>query len=301
MKESLAIAERVFPANSPEVARRTAEVGNKLRNAGFHADAIEYRERALDLARKNNLETQPFFISILCNTALDYGSSGERERALSMLERCLAMRIARLGADHPENIATQNNIGAYAIALGDVDQAYDVLSSAFEQAGEALPEAAISRLAVEINYAITLWHRGHADQALPIMESVLARMMASFGDNSPPAKRARSILARLRLENGEPIIAKKLIEQSFGGLTPVWRADATLWAAEIALALGNMAEAETYANESLALRQSLKDFTPWQVAEAQWAFARATDDQALLTLASNEFLALPPNHFRFSQ
>ena len=296
--KSLEVTQLSYPKNHHMIARRLAEVGNKYRNIGEHDKAIKFREDALEIASKSGLKHDPFFIGILCNTALDYGSTGHHAKAVEMLKRCLNMRIDRLGADHSENIATQNNIGAYAIALGNVDDAQNVLGDAYTRAQTALPEAAVSRLAVEINYAISLWHSGKAENAQPIIQSVLTRMEGAFGMESPPAKRARAILARLALENGDLQRAKALSKQSFGGLTPVWNADANLWAAEIALADGDLNAAAEYAKTAFSERQTVKDFTDWQIAEAQWIYGLATSNENAIKTAKETLQNLPKHHLR---
>ena len=288
----------LLPENDPQIGHSLAELGNLMRLNGDHAGAIETRERALAIAKQHHLEMKPSFIKARCNIALDRASLGQFDDAMQSHRQCLEMKRIRLGDDHPEVVSTLNNIGILAISLGDLDTAEPAMTDAYQLALEIFPRGAITALGTRINYAVMLWHSGQPVEARNILEGVVADMEASLGVGNPATNRGRSILARVVLELGQARTADQLMSQSLAGLTPYWNADALLWAAEIALALGRTTEAANLADESFKLRSSLPEFTPWQVAEALLIRSLATGDEKAASSAREQFASLPQRHFR---
>ncbi|MEE9311340.1 MAG: tetratricopeptide repeat-containing protein kinase family protein, partial [Planctomycetota bacterium] len=290
----------VVRPNDPWVmVRSLGNVGNGLRDEGKAHEAMTISLEALALAEKNGERLAPDILALRCNLALDYISLGMDEKARPAQKECLNLSIERLGVDHPNNVGYYNNLGSLDIKAGRLREAEKIFVIAVALAENKLSETSLIRLAAEINYSTVLWQSGRATQSASRMESVLVRMESTFGKEHPASNRVRSILGRVTLDLDQPALATSLITQSMEGLSPAWRADATLWLAECKLKLGDKTEAEILVRESLELRQSNPFFTPWQIAEASYILALATNDTEMRASAKNLFqTVLPEIHFR---
>lgn len=287
------------PNDKGALARSLGNVASGYRAERNIEESANYHEQALAMAEANDERLAPEILTIRCNLALDYGTLGRYEQARAAQKICSDLTIERFGAEHPSNVANLNNLGALDIGLGELVAAEETYAKALRIAEEKLPPKSIERMAVEINYAVVLWHSGRSRTAEENLRELLERMESSVGAVHPASGRVRSLLGRVILEHGDAAVAKRFIENSLQGLTPYWRSDALLWIAEANISLDNRAEAQQQASESLALRKSIPHFANWQIAEAELALAQATDDAKLLNRAENQFRRdLPSGHFR---
>ena len=293
---------QVRPDDKQALARSLGNVASGYRAERNIKESAAYHEQALAIAESNNERLAPEILTIRCNLALDYGTLGRHEQARATQHVCNALTVERFGADHPANVPNLNNLGALDIRLGDLTAAEETYREALRIATEKLPELALERMAVEINFAVVLWHSGRLDEAETTLSDLLERMARSVGPTHPASGRIRSLLGRVILERGDAEAANRLIEESIQGLTPYWRSDALLWLSEANIALTNLPDAAEQALESLELRKTIPHFTDWQIAEAELAVAQATNDEELSDRAAEQFRgALPANHFRRKQ
>jgi tetratricopeptide (TPR) repeat protein len=293
---------QVKPDDKQALARSLGNVATGYRAERNIVESAAYHEQALAVAELNNERLAPEVLTIRCNLALDYGTLGRHEQARAAQHVCNELTVERFGVDHPANVANLNNLGALDIRLGNLVAAEEAYLEALRIAESKLPAMSLERMAVEINFAVVLWHSGRIDDAETNLRDLLERMARSVGSSHPASARIRSILGRVVLERGDARTAKGLIEDSIQGLTPYWRSDAMLWLSEANMALSNPSDAAEQARESLELRKSIPHFTDWQIAEAEFALARATDDEKLLNRAAEQMRhKLPTNHFRRSQ
>ena len=296
------ITLQVRPDDKQALARSLGNVAAGYRAERNIEESAAYHEQALAVAESNNERLAPEILTIRCNLALDYGTLGKNERARAAQHACNQLTVERFGVDHPANVANLNNLGALDIRLGDLVAAEETYLEALRIAEAKLPAMSLERMAVEINFAVVLWHSGRLDDAETNLRDLLERMARSVGPSHPASGRIRSILGRVVLERGDAGTAKGLIDDSLQGLTPYWRSDALLWLSEANLALGNSPGAADQARASLELRKSIPHFTDWQIAEAELALARATGDERLLNRAAEQMRqTLPANHFRRRQ
>ena len=290
---------QVKPEDKQALARSLGNVASGYRAERNIEESAAYHEQALAVAESNNERLAPEILTIRCNLALDYGTLGRHDQARAAQHVCNALTVERFGADHPANVANLNNLGALDIRLGELVAAEETYIEALRIAEEKLPDLALERMAVEINYAVVLWHSGRLEEAETNLRDLLERMARSVGPTHPASGRIRSLLGRVLLERGDAETAIRLIEESIQGLTPYWRSDALLWLSEANIALGNSSDAAEQALESLELRRTIPHFTEWQIAEAELALAQANSDEELFSRAVEQFgQDLPANHFR---
>ena len=289
----------VRPDDRAALARSLGNVAAGYRAERNIGESARYHEQALAMAEANDELLAPEILTIRCNLALDYGTLGRHQDALAAQERCNELTAERLGIDHPANVPNLNNLGALDIRLGNLVEAELTYLEALRIAEAKLPPMALERMAVEINYSVVLWHSGRAAEAEDRLRNLLNRMERSVGAEHPASGRVRSILGRVILEIGDAGTAGRFIENSLEGLSSYWRSDTLLWLAETKLAMDEQGIAAKLARESLSLRRSIPHFTDWQIAEAEFVLARATNDADLLNAAADTFRReLPAGHFR---
>jgi serine/threonine-protein kinase len=289
----------VRPNDRAALARSLGNVATGYRAERNIEESARYHEQALAMAEADDEILAPEILTIRCNLALDYGTLGRHEDALIAQERCNKLTIERLGIDHPANVPNLNNLGALDIRMGNLGEAELAYLEALRIAEAKLPPTALERMASEINYCVVLWHSGRTADAEDRLRDLLDRMETSVGAAHPASGRVRSILGRVILERGDAETGSRFIENSIDGLTPYWRADALLWLAEARLAMDEREIAAELARESLSLRRSIPHYTNWQIAEAEFVLARATNDTALLNAVADTFdRELPAGHFR---
>lgn len=290
---------QIRPDDKQALARSLGNVAAGYRAERNIEESAAYHEQALAVAESNNERLAPEILTIRCNLALDYGTLGKHEQARAAQRVCNDLTVKRFGADHPANVPNLNNLGALDIRMGELVAAEETYLEALRIAEKKLPPMSLERMAIEINYAVVLWHSGHVEDAEKNLRDLLERMTRSVGRSHPASGRIRSILGRVLLEHGDAKTSIRLIEESIEGLTPYWLSDALLWLAEANNTLENRAEAVKQATESLELRRSIPHFTGWQIAEAELALAQATDDAELYSRAAEQIRKeLPENHFR---
>ena len=290
---------RVRPRDKGALARSLGNVAAGYRAERNIEESARYHEQALALASENNELLAPEVLTIRCNLALDYGTLGLHDKALAEQKKCNDLTVERLGFDHPANVSNLNNLGSLDLRMGNLVDAEQTYLEALRIAEEKLPAMSLERMASEINYAVVLWHSGRAAVSAERLRDLLPRMEQSLGADHPASGRVRSILGRVILERGDTVRALRFIENSLQKLTPYWRSDALLWLAESNLAAGNWDAATEQARESLEIRKSIPHYTDWQVAEAEFALAVLTNDEAGRDAALRVFERdLPRQHFR---
>lgn len=289
----------IRPDDTGALARSLGNVASGYRAERNIEESANYHERALTISEENGERLAPEILTIRCNLALDYGTLGRHEKALTTQSDCNELTVERFGIDHPANVPNLNNLGALDIRMGRLVEAEQTYREALRIAEDKLPLMSLERMAVEINHAVVLWHSGRSDEAEARLRNLLTRMERSVGAAHPASGRVRSLLGRVILDNGDADSAKRFIENSLQGLSPYWRSDALLWLAEAKVSLGEKGDAIDFVNESLQLRNSIPHFTEWQVAEAEFVLGMATDNLDLLNRAEAKFQkVLPDNHFR---
>lgn len=289
----------IRPSDTAAIARSLGRLASGLRAEGEIEKAVVVSERAVAIAESNNEFLAPEIISIRCALALDYGTLGRYDDAYKDQKLCIDQTRERLGATHPWNVWYLNNLGALDLRKGRLAEAEKSFSAARSIASERLPERSIGRLAAEINYAVVLWQSGKIDGVAKQLQGILQKMEESVGAAHPSSARIRSILGRVLLETGDIATATRFLENSIVSLSDDWLSDALLWTAEANLAAGDNEAAALHAGRSLAYREENAKFTSWQVAEASYVLARASNDLDAIRAAKAVFdRDLPARHFR---
>ncbi|MBX3055397.1 MAG: tetratricopeptide repeat protein [Anaerolineae bacterium] len=196
-RRALAIDEKVYGPDHPDVARDLNNLGTLLQAEGDLAGARPYLERALAIREKALGSHHPDVTQSLNNLGMLLQDEGDLAGARPYLERALAIFEKVLGADHP-NIATlNNNLGLLLKAEGDLAGARPYLERALaideKVYGPHHPEVATDLN----NLGMLLKDEGDLAGARAHLERALAIFEKALGPNHPNTRTVRNNLANL--------------------------------------------------------------------------------------------------------
>ena len=130
-ERALAIAEKVYGPEHPEVAIRANNIGQILQDQGDLAEALKYTQRALAIDEKALGPEQPQVAIFANNIGTILQAQGDLAGALEYMKRALAIGEKVHGPEHPDVAIRANNIGQILQDQGD-------LAGALEYAKRAL-------------------------------------------------------------------------------------------------------------------------------------------------------------------
>ena len=129
-ERALAIDEKSFGPNHPNVARDVNNLGLVYKALGNLIAARAAFERALTISEKAFGPNHPNIATLVNNLGTVYQDLGDLPAARAAFERALATFEQILGAEHPNIAIFVNNLGGVYQALGDLPAA----RAAFERA-----------------------------------------------------------------------------------------------------------------------------------------------------------------------
>ncbi|HYF61865.1 MAG TPA: tetratricopeptide repeat protein [Herpetosiphonaceae bacterium] len=213
-EQSFTICQKVFNADSLEVAQSMYVFANVLNDLGEYPQAQQLFEQALHIRESvlgsNHIETA----YSLNNLATLFIRLGSYEAARPLLERSLAIREANHGLDDPKTTLSLNNLAVLFIKLGNYGSARllleRVLATREATLGPNHPNTAISLS----NLASLLSSIGNYAAAQPLLERALTIREATFGPNHPETAASLNNLGSLFSTIGDYAIARPLLEQA---------------------------------------------------------------------------------------
>ena len=150
---------------------------------------------------------------------------GQPGRAAGYLQRALAGRLRVLGADHPQTLASRNNLAAAYEAAGDLGRAIPLyeqtLADQLRVLGADHPDTLTSRN----NLAAAYQAAGDLGRAIPLYEQTLADCVRVLGADHPDTLTSRNNLAYAYEAAGDLGRAIPLYEQTLADQLRVLGAD----------------------------------------------------------------------------
>ena len=145
----------------------------------------EWLERQLeqeitDAAAAGQHDTEYRLMSALGGLHRDQGNYG---RALPLYEDCLARSRRILGEDHPDSLASLNNVASVCLSIGEYDRALHLYEECLAKRSKILGEDHPSTLISLNHLAVSLLRLGKCARALPLYEDCLSRMKRVLGED----------------------------------------------------------------------------------------------------------------------
>ncbi|WP_158634093.1 ATP-binding protein [Amycolatopsis sp. WAC 04169] len=128
------------------------------------------------------------------------------------LRRCLSSSQRILGPDHPETLASRNNLASSYQEAGDLDQAISLHQATLADREQVLGPEHPETLASRNNLASAYRAKGDLGRAIPLLESAVADYERVLGFADPGTLASRNNLATAYQAAGDPARAIPLLE-----------------------------------------------------------------------------------------
>ena len=205
------------PESYPALDRRLA-LAALLRTRGEYAEARELYEEALEPLHRLLGSRHPRFLTALHELALLYTETGERDRAMTLLEEVDAGRREILPADHPDLLAVESSLVNLRAKLGEasgVDSQRAVLDTRRRIFGADHP----TTLSCMRDLAIGLVGVRAFDEAETLVLEYRERTRRALGPEHVESARAADLLGYLHYSRGDFAAAAPAFEEAWLGLS----------------------------------------------------------------------------------
>jgi tetratricopeptide (TPR) repeat protein len=189
LKKKKPLAEHLrklfFYANTEGVSELFRSLSSIDLQFGFYHKAVEYGERALQIAEDIFDENHPFISECQNDLAIVYSNLGQYKRGADLLEKALKSDLTNFADDHPTVAVRQSNLGDAYRNLGEYERASNFLKIALENElknfGQEHPTVAASQSSLAL-----LYHQlGNHVEAAVLLESALESDEKNFGSEHP--------------------------------------------------------------------------------------------------------------------
>jgi len=260
---SARIASNEELAGQPEIEaaiRRT--IGDTYVSLGRYEDAREHLERAATLlgwpeARDREAMAAAADVGVLYHRLGLYAESGDLLRAV------LEARVAALGEEHPDSLASLNHLADLYYSEGRIDEVEPLDRRVLEIRRRVLGPDHPATLRSANALAATLFSRGRYAEAAELFKEGYELRRRTIGPNHPDTLVLANNLAAAYLEIGRYAEAEVLLRDVMEGRVQVLgeNHDLTIMAVHnlgVTLAqLGRLDEAETRLRRAIAVRETM--------------------------------------------
>ena len=213
-ERALAIDEKVYGLDYPEVATDLNNLGMLLQAQGDLAGARPYYERALAIAERVLGPDHPDTAGSLNNLGFLLRAQGDLAGARPYYERALAIAERVLDPKHPQTATAVNNLGNLLQAQGDLAGARPYYERALAIRERVLgPEHPDTALSLN-NLGSLLQARGDLAEARPYVERALAIWERVLGPEHPQTASVVNNLGALLYAQGDLAEARPYFERA---------------------------------------------------------------------------------------
>jgi tetratricopeptide (TPR) repeat protein len=222
-ERALALDERLFGPDHPQVATSLNNLAELYRALGRYREAEPLYQRALELHERALGPEHPYVATGLNNLALLYEAEGRYGEAEPLLQRALAIREHLLGPEHPHVAQSLHNLAGLYSAEGRYGEVEPLCQRALALREQALgPEH--PDVARSLNDLAMLYHtQGRYADAEPLLQRALGIRERVLGPDHPDVATSLNNLAGLyqalgHYEAAEPLLQRALAlrEQALG-------------------------------------------------------------------------------------
>jgi tetratricopeptide (TPR) repeat protein len=201
-------------------------------------------------------------LAALCRSAgLAMQAAGDIRSARRWLERALTIRKKALGEDHPDTLASFDDLGEQLRMQGEFAAARPVQEHVLAARERLLGPVNEDIAQSANNLALVLWQQGELDAARRLLERAVATSERAMGSLSKEVAVSLNNLARVLVEQGELAAAQPLQERSLyicervSGPDHVFTSNALNSLARLLQARGDLAGARPLFDRALTIRE----------------------------------------------
>lgn len=187
-------------------------------------------------------------------------------------ERAVALRMAHLGPDHADTLASKQTLAEYCVALGKVEQALSLSQDIIARRTRILGATHSDTLASKQYLAFVYQGTGKTREAEPLYREIIAARTASLGPGHANTILAKGSLGRLYFDQKKYAQAETLLKELVAAPAEDLTAKATQRGAKHMLlesyhALGKHDQAEPLLKEMIEEAAQTFAGQPWEVHE----------------------------------
>lgn len=258
-RRALALAERVFRPDHPEIAEGLREMARPMVDLGDLEGAKNARGRGLAIAQRELGPGHPRVANLLNDLANILVVCGELHEARALYGRAHRIYVERMGPDHFDVTTAVFNMAAVAAALGDFTEARGQYIYAIRAWSKLLGADHVVVAYAQDAFASTLLAEGALDEARTWYERALAIRTRRLGAEHPLAAETALGLARTFVALGQLRRAADLTTASVAAFTTAGQsldvAKGLAVQAEISDARRDYVESRRLQEKALALRR----------------------------------------------
>ncbi|KAI9768501.1 MAG: hypothetical protein M1840_004911 [Geoglossum simile] len=162
---------------------------------GRFQNAMELREKALEVGQEMLGNEHPYTLSSVANLASSYGDLGRNQEAMEMREKALELSRRTLGNQHPNTLKVMAGLAISYDDLGRRREAVELKEKVLEASQRTLGNEHPDTLSAKKSLAISYNDLGRKQEALRMMEIVLEVSQRTLGNEHPNTLDARNNLA----------------------------------------------------------------------------------------------------------
>jgi tetratricopeptide (TPR) repeat protein len=267
-EQALAMRQRLYHGDHPDVATSLSDLANALRELGEHERARALDEQALAMRQRLYDGDHPDVAMSLNNLAIDLYRLGQHEGARELGEQSVAMRQRLYDGDHPDVAKSLSDLANALRELGEVERArvLDEQALAMRQRlydGDH-PDVAdsLNNLARDLYRLYRLWEH---ERARVLDEQALAMRQRLYDGDHPSVAMSLHNLAIDLYLLGEHERARALGEQALAMWQRLYDGDHPSVAmslhnlAFVMYQLGEFERARELGEQAVAMRQRLAE------------------------------------------
>ncbi|CAF0895713.1 unnamed protein product [Adineta steineri] len=184
-EQSLAIYQKKFPSNHPDLAISHNNIGLVHVAMGDYPKALSYYEKALEIKQQSLPSNHPSLASSYNNIGMVHDEMGDYPKALSYYEKALEIQQQSLPPNHPHLAMSYNNIGVVHANMGDYPKALLSHEKALEIQQQSLSSNHPDLAASYNNMGRVHYSMGDYPKALSFSEKALEIKQQSLPLNHP--------------------------------------------------------------------------------------------------------------------
>ncbi len=195
--------------NDSRLSTPYANISILYRRAGQYSKAIEYTEKALRIARSNNIPSN------IANSLLNLGrlnrSVGNYQQALANFEECKAIRIELFGDSNNGIAMLDRDIAITLQKLGEIEKSKQLFLAVEAQLLTRIDDSRISYAIWQYYWGLFLKQQGELIEAEKQLQQSVDTQIERFGARYERVARYRRDLAELYLLNGKTDLAERML------------------------------------------------------------------------------------------
>jgi len=200
--------QELYPLTLPVLSDEKApllldRLGGICQAMGNYLLAMEYQQKALEIAEGSDTVDELETARLYNNIALIYWNMGKLEQALEYSLKDLAVTEKLLGTEHPNTATTYNNIALIYTDMGKLEQALEYSLKALAVREKLLGTEHPSTATTYNNIATIYWNMGKLEQALEYSLKALAVTEKLLGTEHPDTAVSYNNIAMIYMNMGK--------------------------------------------------------------------------------------------------